>query len=358
MRQLALDLSAHHYNIYIGEGLLDNRELLTGYCAGDNVLILTNETLAPLYLAQVKESLQQKNIYEFVIADGEQYKNLTSYSAILDFLIKKEFRRNDTLLALGGGVIGDLGGFVAASYQRGMGLIQLPTSLLAQVDSSVGGKTAVNHAQGKNLIGAFYQPKAVLIDTNTLSSLPQREYVSGFAEVAKYALLGSKSIEKLLRHELSAIQRRDSKTLSDIIFYSCEKKAQVVAADEKEQGERALLNLGHTFAHALEKLTHYKYFLHGEAVAIGMQMALNLSVDKGLIKPDSAELFSTMLADLKLPLVVDIALSASDILEAMKLDKKNLNQNYRLVLPAESGCVIVEESDRELLQQVIRKQLK
>ena len=358
MRQLVLNLGERSYNIYINEGLISEVGRIESYCEGNNVLILTNETISPLYADKLKNAFRSKNVHLLELPDGERFKNLQSYSTVLDYLIEQGFRRNDTLLALGGGVIGDLGGFVAASYQRGMGFIQVPTTLLAQVDSSVGGKTAVNHPQGKNMIGAFYQPKAVFIDTSTLDTLPDKEFISGLAEVAKYAMLGSKEIEAILEINAEKLLARDKSLLADIIFYSCEKKADVVAADEEEKGSRALLNLGHTFGHAIERISEYKYYLHGEAVAIGTLMAVNLAVAKKLLNEAVAERYLSMIQSLKLPVVAEYKMTVEQILDAMKLDKKNVNDKYRLVLPVDSGCVIVEEDNLELMRQAIDRQLE
>ncbi|TQV88950.1 3-dehydroquinate synthase [Aliikangiella coralliicola] len=357
MRQLALDLGERSYGIYIKEGLLTDSQLFSQFCRGENILILSNDMVAPLYFEQLKTSLPDKTIHQFILPDGEIYKNLSHYSEVLDYLVTQGFRRNDTLIALGGGVVGDLGGFVAASYQRGMGFIQVPTSLLAQVDSSVGGKTAVNHPLGKNMIGAFYQPLAVIIDTNTLDSLPEKEFVSGLAEVAKYAMLGANEVNKLLTEDTAAVLARDKTKLADLIYYSCAKKAQVVAEDEEEKGNRALLNLGHTFGHALERLTDYKRYLHGEAVAIGIHIAINLSLEKTLIAPKTAELYRNLLNKLGLPDKAEIVANTGDFLEAMKLDKKNVSDKYRLVLPTDSACVIVEEDDIEMMGRAITQQL-
>ncbi|TQV74628.1 3-dehydroquinate synthase [Aliikangiella marina] len=357
MRTLELDLAERSYNIYINEGLLTNRDLLSQYCRGDKVLILSNQTVAPIYLAMLSESLKHLKVYSLALPDGEIYKNLESYQKVLDFLIENQFRRNDTLITLGGGVIGDLGGFVAASYQRGMGFIQVPTSLLAQVDSSVGGKTGVNHPLGKNMIGAFYQPKAVIIDTATLDTLPDREYYSGFAEVLKYAMLGSKEILSSLQDDISAILARDKNVLSDIVYYSCLMKAEVVAADEREQGQRALLNLGHTFGHAVEKVTEYKQYLHGEAVAIGIAMALNLSADRGLVSEERRALYLQLIEKLKLPSKTSLPLSVDELINAMRLDKKNLSDSFRLVLPKDNHCIISEEKDSKPVALAISKQL-
>ncbi len=352
---LELALKDNPYNIYIGENLLNDCQRLTSYCSGEHVLIVTNDRVAPLYLEQLKQSLAGKKLHQFIIPDGEIYKNRESYFKLLDYLVENNFRRNDTLIALGGGVIGDLSGFVAASFQRGMRCLQIPTSLLAQVDSSVGGKTAINHPLGKNLIGAFYQPVAVIIDILSLRSLPDREYFSGLGEIIKYALLGEKQIEQILMQDRDKILNRDEKCLQQLVYLSCSKKAEIVAKDEKEKGERALLNLGHTFAHALETLTHYKHYLHGEAVAIGILMALKLSVEKAMISDDRLEQYEGLIKGLKLPTNIGLDLKPDDFLEAMKKDKKNQSDQYRLVLVAENACQLVDESDNQLIKSIIQQ---
>ena len=335
VRELKVNLKDADYLIQIGAFLISQKIPALSDFSGNKVLIVSNPIVAPLYIEQLKINLSNQlknkpthqlvateNIHTFLIDDGEIHKSKESYFLILDYLIENNFKRNDFIIALGGGVIGDLTGFVAASFQRGMSLIQVPTTLLSQVDSSVGGKTAINHSQGKNLIGAFYQPKQVIIDTDTLSSLPDREYISGLGEVAKYAFLGEKKIRKLLDTKSSEILSRQSGVLSEIIYLSCQMKADIVAEDEKELGRRAILNLGHSFAHALETLTEYKHYLHGEAVSIGMVMALALSVRKGLLDEQTLISSIQLLKGLKLPIQCDLPLKSSDFLKVMAKDKK------------------------------------
>lgn len=358
MRKLTLPLEKRSYNIYIEQNLLNHQSLVESYCIGSKVLILSNEIVAPLYLEKLKSSLSNKKIFEFIIPDGEDEKNINNYSLILDFLIDHEFRRNDTLIALGGGVIGDLGGFVAASYQRGMNLLQFPTTLLAQVDSSVGGKTAINHPKAKNMIGAFYQPRAVFIDTLSLKSLPDKEYYSGFAEVVKYAILGESKLLQLITEKLEAIHNREQSVLGEIIDLSCRKKSEIVTLDETETGNRALLNLGHTFAHGIEKVTDYKKYLHGEAVSIGIMMALNLSRLKSLVSHSYVKQCAILLKSLNLPLTVKQNLDIEQMIQAMKLDKKNINSAFRLVLPVGDRCVILQENETTLIKKAIELQLE
>ena len=356
MPSLVVELGERSYNIEIGQGLLSRSDLWTPFCEGENVLILTNQIVEPLYLQTIVEALPDKKVFTYVLPDGEVEKNLDNFAEILNFLLEKQFRRNDTLIALGGGVIGDLGGFVAASYQRGMGFLQMPTTLLAQVDSSVGGKTAVNHSLGKNMIGAFYQPKLVVIDTLTLKTLPDREFTSGLAEVAKYALLGEKELTALIQQQADKIIQREQSILSQLIYFSCQMKAKIVAADEKESGNRALLNLGHTFGHAIEKMSEYKRYFHGEAVAIGMHMALNLSRLKEMVSEQAVAQKKLLLDCLNLPKRLPKDYSAEALIEVMKLDKKNLSSKFRLILPKDEGCVIVEEDELELIQTAISLQ--
>ena len=355
MRELSLPLKDSPYTIHIGSSLLSQSALLSSYCHGEKVLIVSNDIVAPLYLKKLTDSLENKIVHSVIIPDGEINKSRESFFTIIDYLVENSFRRNDTLIALGGGVIGDLSGFAAASYQRGMDLIQIPTSLLSQVDSSVGGKTAINHLQGKNLIGAFYQPSGVIIDIDSLKTLPDREYFSGLGEIVKYALLGEDKIKFLLSHNVQEILDRDQGVLTEIIYLSCQKKASIVAKDEKEKGERALLNLGHTFAHALETLTGYQYYLHGEAVAIGILMALTLSYKKGLIDQNIINDYTKLIQQLHLPTNIDVEINIDEFFQAMSKDKKNQSNSFRVILVSHQGCIIKEESDKELLASVIKE---
>jgi len=368
VRELKVNIKDADYLIQIGASLISQKIPALEDFNGNKVLIVSNPIVAPLYIEQLKinlsnrlnnkpnsQSVVSENIHTFLIDDGEINKSKDSYFLILDYLIENNFRRNDLIVALGGGVIGDLTGFVAASFQRGMNLIQVPTTLLSQVDSSVGGKTAINHSQGKNLIGAFYQPKQVIIDTNTLTSLPDREYISGLGEVAKYAFLGEKNIRSLLETKSKEILSRQPEILSEIIYLSCQMKANIVAEDEKELGRRAILNLGHSFAHALETLTGYTYYLHGEAVSIGMVMALALSVKKGLIEEQALVSSIQLLKELKLPTQCDLLLKTSDFLKVMAKDKKNRTDSLRLVLIDKNGPIIVEENDKSLIASIIEE---
>lgn len=281
MKTLHVELGDRRYPLYIGPGLLGQAELLRPHIAGRQVLVVTNTTVAPLYLERTCAALQGLRYEAVILPDGERYKTLETLDAVFTALLEKRFDRHCTILALGGGVIGDLAGFAAACYQRGVDFIQVPTTLLAQVDSSVGGKTAVNHPLGKNMIGAFYQPRCVLADTETLNTLPDRELSAGLAEVIKYGLIRDRPFLEWLEANLDALLIRDAAALSEAIERSCRNKAEIVAADERETGERALLNLGHTFGHAIETGVGYGQWLHGEAVAAGTVLAADLSARLG-----------------------------------------------------------------------------
>ena len=277
MKTLNVSLGDRSYPIYIGPGLLDQGELLNRHIQSNQVMVITNETVAPLYLDRFVRTLSARQLATLVLPDGEVFKTMDSAMRIFDELLVRKFGRNACLIALGGGVIGDLVGFAAACYQRGVPFVQVPTTLLSQVDSSVGGKTAVNHPRGKNMIGAFYQPQCVLADTSVLDTLPDRELSAGLAEVIKYGLIRDLEFFHWLEANVEALLRREPEALAFAIERSCHNKAEVVAADERESGVRATLNLGHTFGHAIETGCGYGTYLHGEAVAIGMCQAADLS---------------------------------------------------------------------------------
>ena len=276
MQTVTVALGQRSYPIFIGEQLLTQQSCFAPYLAGRQVCIVTNDTVAPLYLSALEQTLTGSDITTVVLPDGEQFKTLTTLEIIFDRLLAARHTRNTTLIALGGGVIGDMTGFAAACYQRGVAFIQVPTTLLAQVDSSVGGKTAVNHARGKNMIGAFHQPRAVVIDTTTLATLPPREFAAGLAEVIKYGLIVDAGFFDWLERSMPALLARDAPAIAHAIKISCMAKASVVEFDETESGMRAILNLGHTFGHAIETATGYSQWLHGEAIAVGMIMAVDL----------------------------------------------------------------------------------
>lgn len=346
MQQLTVELGERSYPIYIGAGLLHNAEILARHIDAGQVLVVTNETIAPLYLEPVLKACNHLQVDTCVLPDGEKYKNLEILNTIFDSLLERRHNRTTTLLALGGGVIGDMTGFAAASYQRGVNFIQLPTTLLAQVDSSVGGKTAVNHPRGKNMIGAFYQPRAVIMDIDTLATLPSREYAAGVAEVVKYGLIADAPFFEWLEQHLSGLKARDPQVLVSAIARSCENKARVVARDEREGGLRAILNLGHTFGHAIETWQGYGDWLHGEAVAAGMVIACELSVIMGWLDSAVVERLVRILRELDLPVAPPAAMAEERFLELMAVDKKVLDGRLRLVLLKSLGgaCVTSEPS--------------
>lgn len=332
MRTLSVDLGDRSYPIHIGAGLLDRAELFLPFIPGKQVVIVTNETVAPLYLDRLLAALSGKQIETVVLPDGEAYKSLEQVTRIWDRLMQVRFSRNASLVALGGGVIGDMGGFAAACYQRGIGFIQVPTTLLAQVDSSVGGKTGVNHPLGKNMIGAFYQPQAVIADLSTLATLPDREFSAGLAEVIKYGLIRDAGFFEWIEAHREALMRRDGDALGFAIERSCRNKAEVVAEDEHETGVRATLNLGHTFGHAIETGAGYGSYLHGEAVAIGTCIAAALSQQLGWLDRASVTRIRAVLQGVRLPVELRGELASGELLELMAVDKKNLDGRLRLIL--------------------------
>jgi 3-dehydroquinate synthase len=327
--------------------------------AGQQVAIITNETVAPLYLQPVLSALGQRQVDVYQLPDGEAFKTLESYEAVTTFLLNARHNRSTCLVALGGGVVGDLCGFVAATFQRGVDFIQIPTTLLAQVDSSVGGKTAVNHPAGKNMIGAFYQPKAVLADTSVLATLPPREYAAGLAEVVKYGVIDDPEFFVWLEDNLEGLLARSPEILQQVILRSCASKAKVVSEDERESGRRAILNYGHTFGHAIEKLAGYGQWLHGEAVAIGMVMAARLSIlHCGLAESDAARLES-LLDGLGLPTALgEHDLSVDGMVEAMGMDKKVSDGRLKFVLAQNLGDVVIcDDVGLDVLVGVLREQM-
>jgi 3-dehydroquinate synthase len=340
-RTLRVELGDRAYPIHIGPGLIGDADLYRPHVAASQVMIVSNETVAPLYLAQVRSALSERRVAEVILPDGEVYKDLATLNCIFDALLERRFGRDCTLIALGGGVIGDMAGFAAACYQRGVDFIQVPTTLLAQVDSSVGGKTGVNHAAGKNMIGAFHQPRAVIADTATLDTLPERELAAGFAEVVKYGLIRDPVFFDWLESHTAALRARDPAALAEAIERSCRNKAEVVAADERESGQRALLNLGHTFGHAIEAGTGYGSWLHGEAVAAGMVMAADLSARLGWIGNDALVRIRRVIAGFGLPVQPPAELPAERWLELMAVDKKVQDGALRLVLLRGIGDAVV-----------------
>jgi len=330
MQTLTVNLGERSYPIVIGSGLLSAPTLLGAHIPAGDVLLVSNTVVAPLYAERVKQGLPGRRIVEVVLPDGESHKTLASASRVFDVLIANRFGRDAVIVALGGGVIGDLAGFAAACYQRGIDFVQLPTTLLADVDSSVGGKTAVNHPAGKNMIGAFHQPRAVIIDTDLLTTLPARELRAGLSEVIKYGLIWDAGFFDWIESHLDAVLARDATALAHLIHRSCQIKAEIVGRDEREQGERALLNLGHTFGHAIEVATGFQW-LHGEAIGVGLILAADLSQRLGQLAPGTVERLTALLARAGLPVQAP-RIGADKAFDYMRIDKKVKAGRVRLVL--------------------------
>ncbi|MFC0266763.1 3-dehydroquinate synthase [Kushneria aurantia] len=355
MQTLQVALPQRHYPIHIGPGVMDDASLLAPHIAGRQVMIVTNDAVAAWYLERLKATLAGYELAEVVLPDGEAAKTLDHVELIWDALLAAGFNRRATLIALGGGVVGDMTGFAAACYQRGVGFIQIPTTLLAQVDASVGGKTGVNHPRGKNMIGAFHQPRAVIVDTDTLATLPARELSAGLAEVIKYGLIHDIAFLDWLEVNMAALRRLETGPLSEAIRRSCEIKADIVVEDETEQGIRAHLNLGHTFGHAIETAMGYGSWLHGEAVGAGMVMAAGLSQRLGWIDEASFERVERVVEAAGLPRHMPSAINADRFLSLMHLDKKVFDARLRLILlkPLGQACItdeVGESAVRELLE--------
>ncbi len=319
-------------------------------------MIISNETIAPLYLDKVRSLFTDRQCDQLILPDGERYKAQDSLARIYDELIQKQHHRDTTLIALGGGVIGDMTGFAASTYHRGTHFIQIPTTLLAQVDASIGGKTAINHPAGKNLIGSFYQPDAVIIDLDTLKTLPPREFRAGLAEVIKYALLeGGDFFERVYQALMQGLANNDSPDLAGIISECCRIKAAIVTEDERETGKRALLNLGHTFAHALETHSRYQRWLHGEAVAIGLYCAAQLSSRLGFLGEEQVILIDEMLTLAKLPSRIPGDIPLEELRAIMSQDKKIKNNKLRFILLKGIGdCYIEDEVTESALREVLK----
>jgi len=341
MNTLVVDLGDRSYPIKIGSRLFSNPSLLTEHIHGRQIMVVSNTTVAPLYLDTVTGMLAGYNIKSVILPDGEKYKTLDTLNTIFTALLENRFNRGCTLVALGGGVVGDITGFAAASYQRGVAFVQIPTTLLAQVDSSVGGKTGVNHPLGKNMIGAFHQPNCVLIDTDTLDTLDDRQLAAGLAEVIKYGLIKDSAFFAWLEQNMAALKQRDKQALAYAIECSCTLKADIVAADERESGQRALLNLGHTFGHAIETGTGYGNWLHGEAVAAGMVMAADLSARHGWLSPEAVHRTRALLHKAGLPTSPPAEMDTDTFLDLMAVDKKVMDGGLRLVLLREIGTAVV-----------------
>jgi 3-dehydroquinate synthase len=349
-RTITVDLGERSYPIVIGSGLLGGGFDPGEYLAGRDCLVVSNETVAPLYADKLKACLAGRSIESVELPDGEAFKTVDTAMKVIDKLVAGSANRDTTIIALGGGVVGDIAGFAAACYMRGVAFIQVPTTLLAQVDSSVGGKTGVNHPQGKNLIGAFHQPRLVLIDIDTLKTLPDRELRAGLAEVIKIAAVADAAFFAWLENNIEALLSLDAEAIAHAVQRSCEIKAEVVAEDEREAGRRAILNFGHTFGHAIEHLQGYGEWLHGEAVASGMIMAAQLS---GIDSADVERLRSLIVAA-GLP-ASPPAVGAQAMLDAMGMDKKVLNKGLRFVLLDRLGhAIVTSDYDSERLQHVLK----
>ena len=341
---LNVELGDKSYPIYIGIDLLSMKSLFVDQIQGRQVMIVTNKTIAPLYLDKLTSILDGFNVQTVILPDGEEFKKLETLNKVFDALLEAKFDRTSTLIALGGGVIGDITGFAAASYQRGVGFIQVPTTLLSQVDSSVGGKTGINHELGKNMIGAFYQPKAVIIDVNTLDTLSNQEFSAGMAEVIKYGLLGNADFLSMLEANIESIMARKKDLIIEVIFNCCQDKARIVELDEFEKGKRALLNLGHTFGHGIENAFGYGNYLHGEAVSIGMVMAAKLSKDEGNLSHEETLRVESILSKADLPISINKTIDSETLITAMSLDKKSIDGKIRLVLLKSLGDSYLTDS--------------
>lgn len=337
MSTLTVELGDRSYPIYIDHGLFSKNSPLASHIQSKRVCIITNNIVAPLYLAQVKHCLNQFELDEIVLPDGEAQKSFANFELIMSHLLVGNHGRDTTLIALGGGVIGDITGFAAACYQRGVDFIQIPTTLLAQVDSSVGGKTAINHPLGKNMVGAFYQPKAVLIDSTSLTTLPAREFAAGMAEVIKYGILGDAEFFQWLEQNVSAIKAQQPDIINSMIERCCQLKADIVASDEKEAGKRALLNLGHTFGHAIEADQGYGNWLHGEAVAVGMVLASKLAELLNLLEASETRRIEQLLTAFDLPIEGPESMKFEQYIVHMRRDKKNIGGKLRLIVPVTIG---------------------
>lgn len=346
--QIELVFPAHEYTLSIGHHLLDDFGFLRSCVSSTQVFIVTNQTVAPLYLHFLQSAFADLQCDVLALPDGEFFKNQDSLNRIYDALATKGHHRDTTLIALGGGVIGDIAGFAASTYQRGVPFVQIPTTLLAQVDASVGGKTAINHPSGKNLIGSFYQPKAVIIDVNTLTTLPIRVFRSGLAEMIKYGLLVGGAFLERLEQSLAQGLNAQSADLSELIAECCKIKARFVIEDERDYGIRALLNLGHTFAHALEAATDFTYWLHGEAVAIGLYCAAMLSYTLGLLDLSQVTRLRQMLLSAGLPHKIPKTINLDKLIGLMRLDKKIKNNELQFIVIRSPGACSLQSNITEL----------
>ncbi len=353
MRTLKVELGDRAYPIHIGSGLIDS-DLLATVIRGRQVLVVTNESIAPLYLDRVVSALKDFDVATVILPDGESHKHIGTLDVIFSEALTQRFSRNATMIALGGGVVGDMVGFAAATYQRGIDFVQIPTTLLSQVDSSVGGKTGVNHRLGKNMIGAFHQPVAVFIDTDVLTTLPEKEMSAGMAEVIKYGLLGDDEFLAWIESNVDLLMAKDAEAISVAIERSCQMKADIVARDEREGGVRALLNLGHTFGHAIEAHLGYGGWLHGEAVGTGMVLAARLSQAMGMLSDADVARVIAVCERVALPTEPPAGMTPDDFMTHMAIDKKNIDGRLRLVLMHSLGDAYVEDqAPNELLLDVL-----
>jgi 3-dehydroquinate synthase len=354
MATLTVELGERSYPILIQANLLTHPEVLTKHLTTKKVVVVTNDVVDPLYFPIVSQALTGYDVSKIVVPDGEQHKNLQSFEMVISKLLEMSAGRDTTLIALGGGVVGDLTGFVAASFQRGMPFIQIPTTLLSQVDSSVGGKTAVNHPLGKNMIGAFYQPKAVLIDTNSLSTLPQREFAAGMAEVIKYGVIYDPEFFIWLEENQQAIKQQDLAAMQHMIARCCEIKAEIVAIDERESGLRAILNLGHTFGHASEAEKGYGNWLHGEAVSTGIVLASAVATKMNWLEASEFSRIESLLKAFDLPTLAPSDMTYDDFIRHMRHDKKVQAGQLFFVIPKGIGkAVVTNEISEEVLRAIL-----
>ena len=354
MAILNVELGERSYPIFVDSGLLSRREIFQQYVSANEVMVVTDETVAPLYLDILLNTLSGFNVTCHVLPDGEEHKSLATLAELLDTMVAAPCSRETTLIALGGGVVGDIAGFAASCYQRGINYLQVPTTLLAQVDSAVGGKTAVNHVRGKNLIGAFYQPSCVITDTDTLSTLDSRQLSAGIAEVVKYGCIRDVEFFAWLEQNIDKLSKCDRDAVSHTIIECCRNKAELVAIDEVEQGARALLNLGHTFGHAIETVTGYGAWLHGEAVSAGISLAANMSCRLGWLKEEDVERIRALLRRANLPVSAPAEMTAADFMLNMARDKKVVGGRIRLILLKAIGdATVVSDYPDEVLQTVL-----
>ena len=355
MKTINVKLPDRSYPIHIGTGLLDKTQLFAPHIHGKKVVIVTNTTIEPLYAEKVIESIRPlADVDTFTLEDGEIHKTLDTINSIFDHMLSTACDRNTTVIALGGGVVGDVAGFAAASYQRGVPYIQIPTTLLAQVDSSVGGKTGVNHKLGKNMIGAFYQPQCVIADTDTLNTLPDRELKAGVAEIIKYGAIRDAPFFSWLESNIESLLNRDSGSLAYAIERSCRNKSEVVEEDERESGTRAILNFGHTFGHAIETWLAYEHWLHGEAVAVGMVMAADSSSRLNLLDHSDSERIKRLIKQAELPMNPPKGMKTEDFLNLMKLDKKVQSGRIRFILLIQIGEAVITNNFPEAdLEQML-----